>query len=79
MLLPLTLQLISPFDLREAILFCNEHALQTVIEQLKEKRNNSLGKDYNKYTKEITILNGCLRECRTKNAINYLRESNKNY
>ena len=79
MLLPLTLQFISPFDLREAILSRNEHTLQTVIEQLKEKRNNSLSKDYNKYTKEITILNGCLKECKIKNSIRYLQESNKNY
>jgi len=79
MLLPLTLQFISPFDLREAILSCNEHALQTVIDQLKEKRNNSLGKDYRKYTKEITMLNGCLKECKIKNSIRYLKESNKNY
>ena len=79
MLLPLTLQLISPFDLRDAILSCNEHTLQAVIEQLKEKRDNSLGKDYNKYTKEITVLNSCLKECKIKNSIRYLKESNKNY
>jgi hypothetical protein len=79
MLLPLALQFISPFELREAILSCNEYVLQVIIEQLKEKRNNSLGKDYSKYTKEITMLNGCLKECKIKNSINHLKESNKNY
>ena len=79
MLLPLTLQFISPFDLREAILSCNEHILQIVIGELKEKRNNSLGKDYSKYTKEITMLNGCLKECKIENSFRYLQESNKNY
>jgi hypothetical protein len=79
MILPLTLQLISPFNLKEMILRRDETGLQNVIKQLKEKRNDSPGKNYSRYTREITILNSCLRECKTENAINSLKESNKNY
>ena len=79
MKLSLTLQFISPFDLKEMILRRDETGLQNVVKQLKEKRNDSPGKNYSKYTREITILNSCLRECKTENAIKFLKESNKNY
>jgi hypothetical protein len=71
------LEFINPLKLSTLINNLDIDALKTLVATIKNTRSEREGKEYSRYSKAITELNGIIRELERKKALLFLIESNK--
>lgn len=69
----------SPSHIMDVIEHKDISTLIQVIENLKIKRQDCIGKDYSNYTNAIKMLSLCVEELAIQNSINSIKRTNLEY
>ena len=69
----------NPEEIRTMIIQGDEDGIKNLINTILEKRKESKGSEYTRYSKAITILRDALKQIQTNNSLKMIIQANEDY